>query len=86
MSKKILVKEAGLIDFFRSFFRAKSKGKESQWLGALRKADPKLADIWTDYDDALSKNMWNQKRILQRRGLDTTHIDKIITQYGLKDV
>lgn len=61
MSKKILVKEAGLVDFFKSFFAAKSKGKESEWLQRLRKADPKLADVWKGYDDALSRSMWNQK-------------------------
>ena len=28
MRKKILVKEAGLIDFFKSFFQAKGDGRE----------------------------------------------------------
>ena len=54
MRKKILVREAGLVDFFKSFFQAKADGKESQWLQRLRKADPDLADIWKDYDDKLS--------------------------------
>ena len=48
MSKRILVKEAGLMDFFKSFFQAKVDNKESQWLSKLRKADPDLADIWSD--------------------------------------
>ena len=84
MSKRILVKEAGLIDFFKSFFKAKADNKESQWLAKLRKADPDLADIWSDYDKSLSKSMQTQRDILKRRGLDTSHIDTIIKKYGLK--
>jgi hypothetical protein len=86
MRKKILVKEAGLIDFFKSFFNAKSQGKESQWLQRLRKADSGLADIWSDFDDKVSKNMFQQKASLEKLGLDSSHIDKIIKQYGLKNI
>jgi hypothetical protein len=86
MRKKILVKEAGLVDFFKSFFQAKADGRESQWLQRLRKADSGLADVWSDFDDKVSKSMYQQKRDLQSMGLDTSHIDKIIKQYGLKNV
>jgi hypothetical protein len=86
MRKKILVKEAGLVDFFKSFFQAKADGRESQWLQRLRKADPDLADTWSDFDDKVSKSMYQQKRDLQSMGLDTSHINKIIKQYGLKNV
>jgi len=86
MRKKILVKEAGIIDFFKSFFSAKSKGTESDWLKRLRKANPELADVWADYDDSLSKSMYRQKRTLEDLGLDASHIDTIIKKYGLKDV
>ena len=84
MPKKILVKEAGLIDFFKSFFNAKAQGKESEWLQRLRKADPDLADIWKDYDDKLSISMRNQQAMLKRYGADTTNVDNIIKKYGLK--
>ena len=86
MRKKILVRESGLMDFFKSFFQAKVDGRESQWLQRLRKADPDLADVWSDFDDKVSKSMYQQKRDLQSMGLDTSHIDKIIKQYGLKNV
>ena len=85
MRKKILVREAGLVDFFKSFFQAKADGKESQWLQRLRKADSGLADMWSDFDDKVSQSMWSQKKRLQARGLDSSHIDKIIKQYGLKN-
>ena len=66
MRKKILVKESGLMDFFKSFFQAKVDGRESQWLQRLRKADPDLADVWSDFDDKVSKSMYQQKRDLQK--------------------
>lgn len=84
MRKKILVREAGLMDFFKSFFQAKADGRESQWLQRLRKADPDLADIWKDYDDKLSTSMRNQQAMLKRYGADTTGVDNIIKKYGLK--
>ena len=84
MSKRILVKEAGIADFFRSFFKAKANNKESEWLTRLRKADPKLADVWSDYDKALTRNMSNQKRNLEKLGLDSSGVDAIIKKYGLK--
>jgi hypothetical protein len=86
MRKKILVREAGIMDFFKSFFRAKAKGNESEWLQRLRKANPDLADVWADYDDSVSKSMWQQKKSLEKLGLDASHIDTIIKKYGLKEV
>lgn len=86
MRKKILVKESGVLDFFKSFFQAKADGRESQWIQRLRKADPDLADKWSDYDDKLSKSMQQQKRDLQSLGLDTTKVDAMIKKYGLKNV
>ena len=84
MSKRILVKEAGIADFFKSFFKAKANNKESEWLTRLRKADPKLADIWSDYDKALTKNMQVQKDAVRKLGLDASEVDAIIKKYGLK--
>lgn len=85
MRKKILVKESGLLDFFKSFFQAKASGNESEWLKRLRKADPDLADVWSDYDDKLSKSMQQQKVMLQKYGLDTSKVDGMIKKYGLKN-
>jgi hypothetical protein len=84
MSKRILVKEAGLINFFKSFFKAKANGDESEWIQKLRKADPKLADIWSNYDRALSNDMKAQKAAMDRLGLDSDHIDDFVKQYGIK--
>jgi len=84
MSKRILIKEAGLMDFFKSFFKAKADGKESEWLQRLRKVDPKMADVWTDYDDTLSAATRQQKKDLESLGIDTSHIDQYIKKYGIK--
>ena len=84
MSKRILVKESGIANFFRSFFQAKADGRESDWLKRLRKADPKLADVWSDYDDKLSASMRNQQAMLKKYGGDTTHLDNFVKKYGIK--
>jgi len=78
MSKRILVKESGLKKFFQSFFKAKSNNKESQWLSQLRKVDPKLADIWSDYDKSMTKSMTTLKTVLNQRGLDTKDVDDFL--------
>ena len=84
MSKRMLVKEAGLINFFKSFFQAKADGKESEWLQRLRKVDPKMADVWSDYDDTLSAATRQQKKDLESLGINTSHIDQYIKKYGIK--
>ena len=71
-------------DYVKRIYKA--EGNESEWLGRLRKANSKLADIWVDYDDKLSKSMWQQKRSLEKLGLDASHVDAMIKKYGLKEV
>jgi arginyl-tRNA synthetase len=84
MSKRVLVKESGIGDFFQSFFKAKADNKESDWLQKLRRADPKLADVWSNYDKALSTSMKNQKATLDRLGIDSSHIDSFVKKYGIR--
>lgn len=83
-NKKILVKESGFINFVKSFFRAKSQGTESDWLKRLRKQDPKLADIWGDFDDAVANSVATKYRVLKSSGIDTDHLDKFVNKYGIK--
>ena len=73
MSKKILVKESGLMNFFKSFFKAKADGN-----------DPDLADIWVDYDKSLSNSVKVQKAAMDKLGLDSSHIDAFSKKYGIK--
>ena len=86
MAKRMLVKESALINFFKSFFKAKADGNESEWLRKLRKADPDLADVWSNYDDALTNSMRVQKDAMVKLGLDSSHIDAFVKKYGLKNV
>lgn len=84
MPKKIKITESGLMGFFKSFFRAKSDGKESEWISALRAKSPELADIWKDYDDELSKTTaWNRQMMLKYGG-DTKNLDDFQKKYGIK--
>jgi hypothetical protein len=68
MSKKILVKEAGFVDFVKSFFKAKSKGKEDQAIETIRKYDTKLADAWEKWNDSSDKLLMNIKSYYEEIG------------------
>jgi len=84
MAKKIKITEAGITDFFKSFFRAKSAGKEKVWLNSLKDKSPELADIWKDYDESLSNSMRVQKAAMDKLGLDSSHIDAFAKDRGIK--
>ncbi len=84
MAKKIKITEAGIADFFKSFFRAKADGKEKAWLNSLNDKSPELADIWKNYDDAVTKGLRVQKAAMEKLGLDSSHIDAFAKGRGIK--
>jgi hypothetical protein len=84
MPKKIKITEAGISDFFKSFFRAKADGKEKAWMNSLEKKSPELADIWKDYDESLANSMRVQKAAMDKLGLDSSHIDDFTKKRGIK--
>ena len=79
--KKFLVKEAGLVDFFKSFFNAKAKGKEASFIQQIRKQNPELGDVWSDWNDKMDTMLKNTKKDLQHYNLDTTEIDNVLKKY-----
>jgi len=83
MRKKILVKEAGFIEFVRSFFKAKSGGNEKEYIQKLRKASPDLADAWSDWDQKADDMLLTIKKNYLKKGkLDKAkEIDDIIAKY-----
>lgn len=83
-NKRILVKESGLMNFFRSFFKAKASGTESQWLQNVRKKDPRIADAFKDYDDELSKSISMRRAMLTKYGISTKGLDDFVKKYGIK--
>jgi hypothetical protein len=84
MAKKIKITEAGIADFFKSFFRAKADGKEKAWLNSLNDKSPELADIWKNYDDTVTKGLIVQKTAMEKLGLDSSHIDAFAKGRGIK--
>jgi hypothetical protein len=84
MRKKIKITEAGIYDFFKSFFRAKAAGKEKDWINSLEKKSPELADIWKDYDDVVAKNTKRHIEIMKSIGADTSHWEKFAKERGIE--
>jgi hypothetical protein len=85
-NKRILVKESGVMNFFKSFLSAKANGTESGWLQNVRKKDPRIADAFKQWDSDLTKSMQIQKRELEKAGIDTSKIDNLVKTLGLKNV
>jgi len=88
MAKKRLL-EINLLDrLFKTFLKAKSDSKESEWLQKLRKSDPELADIWNGWDQDVTKLMKGNQNMLQKLGLGdsdaATDAKDVIKRYGLK--
>lgn len=74
MPKKIKLTEAGISDFFKSFFRAKADGKEKEWIDSLENKSPELADIWKDYDSLITKQMIARKQMMQKYGGESQYL------------
>ena len=84
MPKKIKITEAGISDFFKSFFRAKADGKEKAWINNLEDKSPELADIWKDYDDVVAQNTKRHIELMKSIGADTSHWDTFAKKYNIK--
>ena len=83
MRKRILVKEAGLIDFIKSFFTAKSQGKEKSYIASMRKVNPDLADAWADWDEKADNLLNTVKKNYLRMNMPkkAAEIDALINKY-----
>jgi hypothetical protein len=83
MSKKIIITEGGIADFFKSFFQAKADGKEKVWIDSLEKKSPELADAWKDYDDTVAQNTKRHIERMKAIGADTSHWEKFAKKYNI---
>jgi hypothetical protein len=78
MSKKILVKEASLGKFLQSFFIAKAKGTDDEFINKLDKVSPKVAAMWDDLNNTIDADIVKQYRYLKSKGFDTSALDDYI--------
>jgi hypothetical protein len=80
MSKKTLV-ELNLFDkLFKSFLSAKSQKKELDFIKKMRKINPELANKWNDWNQSMDRALVNLKSDLEKKGLDTKEIDKVLNK------
>lgn len=77
MAKRLL--SEGMLDkFFNLFLKAKSQNKEVSWLNKLKKQDPELADVWSDWNDSMNDVLKKTQALMKSKGVDTTDIDSFI--------
>lgn len=83
MSKRLL--SEGILDrFFSLFLKAKAQNKETNWLSRLRKEDPELADIWSEWDKHTDTLLSQSRDALKKAGVDSdsSRVDAIIKKYS----
>lgn len=83
MRKRLLVKEAGLVDFFKSFFAAKAAGKDDKFISGLEKADAELAASIEKLNNTLDANMIQLYHAYRKKGLKTDKIVAYLKQHGI---
>ena len=83
MSKRILVKESSFINFLKSFFKAKSDGKEDQWINSVKKQDANLGQVWQKYNDSVNRTWNTMYAVMKKRGIDTTDIENDMKNKGV---
>jgi uncharacterized protein (UPF0335 family) len=83
MPKKILVKEGALTKFLQSFFIAKGKGKEDQFINKLEKVSPEVAKMWDDLNNSIDSNTVRHYKWLKSKGYDTSAMDDFIKKYNI---
>jgi hypothetical protein len=64
-----------------TFFKAKSKGNEDQFISKIKYTNPELSKAFKDLDDSIVSGQLKLKSVLQKRGLDTTEIDAFLDKY-----
>jgi len=68
MRKKILVKEAGFVDFVKSFFKAKAKGREDKAIETIKKYDKNLGDAWEKWNNSSDDLLLTVKKYYEKIG------------------
>jgi len=83
MSKRILVKEASLSKFLQSFFIAKAKGKDDEFINKLSKVSPEVGAMWNDLSNTIDNNTAKQYKWLKSKGYSTADLDDYIKKYNI---
>jgi len=83
MSKKIIVKEAALGKFLQSFFIAKAKGKEDEFVNKLSKVSPEVGAMWNDLSKTIDNNVARQYKFLKSKGYSTASLDAYVKKYNI---
>jgi hypothetical protein len=83
MSKKILVKEGALTKFLQSFFIAKAKGKDDEFVDKLSKVSPEVGAMWNDLSKTIDNNTAKQYKWMKSKGYSTASLDDFIKKYNI---
>jgi hypothetical protein len=83
MSKKILVKESSIGKFLQSFFIAKAKGRDDEFIDKVSKISPEVGAMWNDLSKTIDNNTAKQYKWLKSKGYSTADLDDYIKKYNI---
>ena len=61
-----------IIKLFNLFIKAKSGKREQDFIRKIKKQDPKLGKLYSDWNDKMDAALMSMKSTLQSQGLDTS--------------
>ena len=81
---KLLIEANIFQKLIDTFFKAKAKNKEDEFISKLKHADTEVGNAFDDLNQTMINNMVKLKKSLEKQGMDTTEVDNYLNTYANK--
>jgi|694.fasta_scaffold87765_2 hypothetical protein len=80
MPKQRLIEMSVFNRLLNLFLKAKSNNREQSFIRDISKKDPQLGKLYSIWNDRMDDALISMKNTLQKQGLSTKEIDKILNK------
>jgi hypothetical protein len=80
MPKQRLIEMSVFNRLLNLFLKAKSNNREQSFIRDISKKDPQLGKLYSIWNDRMDDALVSMKNTLQKQGLSTKEIDKILNK------
>ena len=80
MPKQRLIEMSVFNRLLNLFLKAKSNNREHSFIRDISKKDPQLGKLYSIWNDRMDDALISMKNTLQKQGLSTKEIDKILNK------
>lgn len=84
MAKKLIITEAGLVQLFKTWFTAKTNGKEEYVYDKLVKQNPEIGKAWKELEQSIKDGLQKRYDIYKKHGIDTSDLESLADKMGVK--